>query len=83
VLNIHQILRASLGDACQRGLVLRNEALLAHPPALRARCSSKPSAWTADQLTLFLSSSSAHRLWPAIYLAATTGMRRGEVLGLR
>ena len=83
VLNIHQILRASLGDACRRGLVLRNEALLAHPPVLRARHSNKPSAWTANQLSEFLSSSKAHRLWPAIYLAASTGMRRGEVLGVR
>jgi integrase len=83
VLNIHQILRASLGDACRRGLAVRNEALLAHPPVLRARYSNKPSAWTATQLAAFLRSSKAHRLWPAIYLAATTGMRRGEVLGLR
>lgn len=44
VLNIHQLLRASLGDACRRGLVVRNEALLAHPPVLRARYSSKPVA---------------------------------------
>jgi integrase len=83
VLNIHQILRAALGDACRRGLVIRNEALLAHPPVLRARYSSKPSAWTATQLSEFLSASKRHRLWAAIYLAATTGMRRGEVLGLR
>jgi integrase len=82
VLNIYQIIRAALGDACRRGLVLRNEALLTHPPVLRARYSSKPSAWTATQLAEFLSFSSGHRLWPAIYLAATTGMRRGEVLGL-
>ena len=83
VLNIHQILRAALGDACRRGLVVRNEALLAHPPKLRHRFSNKPAAWTAAELSHFLQTSEGHRLWPAIYLAATTGMRRGEVLGLR
>jgi integrase len=83
VLNIHQILRAALRDACQRGLVIRNEALLAHPPKIRHRFSNKPNAWTAAQLASFLEVSRTHRLWSAIYLAATTGMRRGEVLGLR
>ena len=83
VLNIHQILRAALRDAFNRGLVTRNEALLAHPPKLRHRFSNKPNAWTALQLSAFLESSRSHRLWPAIYVAATTGMRRGEVLGLR
>jgi integrase len=83
VLNIHQVLRAALGDACRRGLLTRNEALLAHPPVLRARVSNKPAAWNASQLATFLFASRWHRLWPAIYLAATTGMRRGEVLGLR
>jgi integrase len=83
VLNIHQILRAALRDAFNRGLVTRNEALLAHAPKLRHRFSNKPNAWTALQLATFLESSRSHRLWPAIYVAATTGMRRGEVLGLR
>jgi integrase len=83
VLNIHQILRAALRDAFNRGLVTHNEALLAHPPRLRHRFSNKPNAWTARQLASFLESCSSHRLWPAIYVAATTGMRRGEVLGLR
>jgi hypothetical protein len=63
ILKIHQILRASLGDACRRGLLLRYEALLAHPPVLRARYSNKPSAWTATQLAEVLSTSSGHRLW--------------------
>jgi len=39
--------------------------------------------WDADQLREFLSGIQQHRLYPAYYLAANTGMRRGEVLGLR
>jgi integrase len=39
--------------------------------------------WDATQLRQFLEEFSGHRLYPAFYLLATTGMRRGEVLGLR
>jgi hypothetical protein len=62
VLNIHQILRAALGDACRRGLIVRNEALLAHPPKLRHRFSNKPAAWTAAQLSNFLQMSEGRRV---------------------
>ena len=44
VLNIHQILRAALGDACRRGLVVRNEALA--PP--RGSHDPGPSRSSAD-----------------------------------
>ena len=75
--------RAALRYVFDRGLVTCNEALFAHPPRLRHRFSNKPNAWTALQLATFLESSRGHRLWPAMHVAATTGMRRGEVLGLR
>lgn len=39
--------------------------------------------WTAEELGRFLSSVSDDRLYAAFVLLATTGMRRGEVLGLR
>jgi integrase len=39
--------------------------------------------WTAAQLRAFLESVSEDRLYAAWLLAATTGMRRGEILGLR
>lgn len=38
--------------------------------------------WNADQLRRFLAAIEAHQLYPAFYLKANTGMRRGEVLGL-
>jgi integrase len=41
------------------------------------------TVWDAKQLRLVLQEVSSHRLYPAFYLLATTGMRRGEVLGLR
>lgn len=39
--------------------------------------------WTAEQFRSFLDGMSQHWLYPAYLLAGTTGMRRGEVLGLR
>ena len=41
-----------------------------------------PETWTADELRTFLGCASPHRLYPALHLAATTGMRRGELAGL-
>ena len=39
--------------------------------------------WTAAHLGRFITTTAADRLGVAWRLAATTGMRRGEVLGLR
>jgi len=40
------------------------------------------ATWTAEEVTAFLSLVADDRLWAAYVLLATTGMRRGEVLGL-
>jgi integrase len=42
-----------------------------------------PQLWSNDQLAAFLHSCEDHRLYPAYYLAITTGLRRGELLGLQ
>lgn len=81
VLNVHQVLRTALGDAERKGLVTRNVARFMDPPcpgiAPEQRC------WDDAELRAFLDMASDHRLGPALWLAAMTGMRRGEVLGLR
>jgi integrase len=81
VLNVHQIVRKALGDALRKGLVVRNVALAVDPP--RVTASPEQRCWTEDQLRLFLQKAEKHRLFPALRLAAMTGMRRGEVVGLR
>lgn len=40
-------------------------------------------AWTSKELRQFLTAARSQRLYPALHLAAYTGMRRGEVVGLR
>lgn len=47
-----------------------------------ARLPSRPE-WTPQQLRTFLDGVAQHRLYAAYLLLATTGMRRGEALGLR
>jgi len=43
----------------------------------------KPTVWTPEQTAQFLASEQADRLYPLWRLAATTGLRRGELCGLR
>lgn len=83
VRNIHVMVNKALADAARKGLVVRNVAALADPPSTKARHQGEIKAWEAQQLAAFLNAVRAHRLYPAYHLAAHTGMRRGEVLGLR
>jgi integrase len=78
---IHTIIRKALADAVRWGVLERNVADLADPP--RRAPAPQMRTWTADQLRLFLAHVEGDRLYAAWLLAGTTGMRRGEVLGLR
>lgn len=81
VLNVHQVLRTALGDAERQGLVARNVARMMDPPCYGTAL--EQSCWNQEELRLFLDAAASHRLAPALWLTATTGMRRGEVVGLR
>jgi len=80
VRNTHTVLRKALADAERLGLIGRNPAASAKAPA-NSRVDQ--SIWTSDEVRTFLLSVRADRLHGAFVLLATTGMRRGEVLGLR
>lgn len=81
--NIHVMLNKALSDAARKGTVVRNVVALADPPSLQARKRAEIKAWDIDQLVWYLDETASHRLSAAFFLAAHTGMRRGEVLGLR
>jgi integrase len=81
---IHTILHRALKDAVRWGRLARNPADAADPPRSGQKADSV-HAWDASTLRTFLSKSSEsqdrlHALW---VLLATTGMRRGEALGIR
>jgi len=80
---VHIVLRRALRDAERRGSIVRNPAELAHAPKRRPLTSSEFRAWNADQLGSFLALAQTSTHFTALWLAANTGMRRGEVLGLR
>jgi integrase len=82
IAEVHMIVRAALDDASSRELVSRN---VAHHVRGRRRAPAQAAArsWTALELNHFLSAARSQRLYPALDLAAHTGMRRGEVTGLK
>jgi hypothetical protein len=77
---VHATIRKALNDAVRWGLLVRNPALHATPPKHHRR---ELQTWTAEQLRRFLDTVHGERLSAAWRLAALTGMRRDEVLGLR
>ena len=80
---IHTILRKALSDAVRWNKLTRNPADSADPPRPSASRATRPiQTWSADQLRAFLEHVRDDRLYPLWLLAATTGMRRGELLGL-
>ncbi len=76
------VIRAALNAAGQRELVERNVASAAHVRLPRAS-GRTAQAWSAPELARFLTAARAQRMYPALHLAVHTGMRRGEVVGLK
>lgn len=80
---IHLVIRGALTDAVRRGLVTRNVALVAHAPGLGSIPKVEQRSWTTEELQTFLRAAAGHRLFPALWTSAFTGMRRNELLGLQ
>lgn len=78
--NIHLTLHRALEDSVADGVISRNPAT-----GLRRAPSSGPEmkTWEPEQLRTLLDVTADDRLHPLWRLASMTGMRRGEVLGLR
>lgn len=74
------VLRTALGRAVAHGLILRNPAALAAPPRVEHR---EVESWDAAQVRTFLESVRGHRLEALFTIAVVTGLRQGELLGLR
>ena len=86
VRRIHTILRKALQDAVREGLLEVNPAASARAPKAKTAeeaARRKRRFWNANNVRMFLDAVRTERYGPALHLAATTGMRRGEVLGLR
>jgi integrase len=77
------ILRRALADALRDGAVHRNVAALARPPRITARTIEPGRDYLdAGQLRKLLAAADGHPLGPLVTVAATSGLRQGELLGL-
>ena len=80
VKNTHVVLRKALADAERLGLVHRNAAAAARGPSVTR---PEMTTWSSDQLKAFSTVAQESRMRNAFTILASTGMRRGEALGLR
>jgi integrase len=77
---LHVIIKEALGHAVKWQLLSRNVADLVTPPSIRKK---EIITMETDEITKFLSYAQGDRLYIAFLLAVFTGLRRGEILGLR
>lgn len=78
--SIHSLLRSALKKAIQWQITNRNIMSGVEPPRLEK---TKIQTWTIEDIQTFLDASRENVCHIGFVLAAFTGMRRGEVLGLR
>ena len=77
-MTVHRMLK----DAVRWGRIARNPADMSDPPRSATR-TPIVKAWTAATLRTFLELTRGDELWALWLVMATTGLRRGEALGLR
>ncbi len=82
VRNIHGVLHKALQDAFEQELVGRNVTNQVRR-SLPSGGSPEMQVWSPEQLRTFLASVKSQRLYAAWRLVAQTGLRRGEIVGLR
>ena len=82
VVKVHALLHEAFDAAVEWDVIVRNPVAASKPPKARRR--SKLNVWTDEECTRFLDSLEQHEDAYAapLRLALTTGLRRGELLGL-
>ncbi len=86
VRRIHAMLRKALRDGVRWGRLERNATDLADPPSAKVVAASRRRSmqtWNEEEVRTFLDATSPHHLHALWVVAATTGLRRSELLGLR
>ena len=83
VRRIHATLHRAMRDAVRWNKITRSPADGADPPRAAGCGEGEMKVWSVRELKTFLESERENRLYPLWLTLATTGMRRGEALGLR
>ena len=81
VKNIYVTLNAALKQAVKEGLINKNVAAAAEPP--KRQTERKLHTWTKKEVKSFLNVAKDHRYYLLFLIALNTGMRQGEILGLK
>jgi integrase len=79
----HRVLSLALAHAVRAGVIARNPAEGARQDLPRGEASAERKVWTLEQFAAFLDATVNDPLYSLWALAATTGLRRGELCGLR
>jgi integrase len=82
VKNIHRLIHRAFADAVAWDYLAFNPAQHASLPRQRLRRRSTPEPWSIEELALWLRAARQDRFAGLWILAATTGMRRSELLGV-
>jgi integrase len=77
---IHAVLHRALNQAARWGIIMRNPASVVNKPKPRRQ---EMKVWNETEVASFLSFFTGTRFDALFYLAVTTGMRKGELLGLK
>jgi integrase len=80
VFHIHATIHRALQQAVRWGVIARNVAGLVDPPR---RTRQEMKTYSSEQARILLDAAVGERLEALYILAITTGMRQGELLGLR
>jgi integrase len=79
----HSICHKALADAERKKVIPFNVAAQSSPPKSSACRAPEAATWTPEQLRSFLAQTKGHHHGALIRVAAMTGLRRGELCGLR
>jgi len=77
---LRAVLRRALSQALRWNLVARNVATLVDPPKAKRKA---VRVMSPDEVSLFLDAAKGQRFEPLLIVAISTGLRQGELLGLR
>jgi integrase len=80
---VHTVVSKALSDAVRKGTLARNVAAVADPPSAKSAKPPEQAWWTPAELQSFLALTADEPFGGLFHVAAMTGMRRGEVCGLR
>jgi integrase len=80
VLHVHRTLSQALAHAVKTGVLFRNPAEQVKPPRPQSR---EIVILTKPEIAILLHAAEGTSLYMIVLVGVTTGMRRGEILGLR